>query len=203
MKHRDWFLAGDGQCKPCETVNEWKLLRENYRLYRFLTELEDTLKDSIDEANCLPKIRLLVRQFITNSYWLQTQEPEPSEQTGTSVTLLYDELGFPLTVQTVKFMPGVISTIHNHGTWGVIAILKGQEKNTFWKRSSDPKNKYKIERVGEKILQSGDLISLTSDAIHSVEVVGDEPTFTFNLYGETQSSERFEFDPITQTAKKF
>ena len=43
MKHRDWFLAGDGQCKPCETVNEWKLLRENYRLYRFLTELEDML----------------------------------------------------------------------------------------------------------------------------------------------------------------
>ena len=161
------------------------------------------MKDSIDEVSCLPKIRLLVRQFITNSYWLQTQEPEPCEKTGISVTLLYDELGFPLTVQTVKFMPGTISTIHNHGTWGIIAVLKGKEKNTFWKRSPDQKNKYKIELVGEQVLQPGDLISLSSDAIHSVEVVGDEPTFTFNIYGETKSSERFEFDPVAQTAKKF
>ncbi len=203
MKNQDWLLTGDGQCQPCKTVNEWKLLRENYRFYRFLTELEDTLKDAIDEVSCLPKIRLLVRQFMTNSYWLQTQEPELCEKTGISVILLYDELGFPLTVQTVKFMPGAISTIHNHGTWGIVAVLKGQEKNTFWKRSSDPENKYKIERAGEQILQPGDLISFTSDAIHNIEVVGDEPTLTFNIYGETKSSERFEFDPVAQTAKKF
>ena len=203
MKNQDWLLTGNGECQPCKIVNEWKLLRENYRFYRFLTELEDTLKDTIDEASCLPKIRLLARQFMTNSYWLQTQEPEPCDQRGISVNLLYDELGFPLTVQTVKFMPGSISTIHNHGTWGIIAVLKGQEKNTFWKRIPDPENQYKIERVGEQILQPGDLISLTPDAIHSVEVVGDEPTFTFNIYGETKSSERFEFDPVAQTAKRF
>ncbi len=121
MKNRDLFLTADGQCQPCETVNQWKLLRSNYRLYRFLTELEYILKDAIDEASFLQEIRLLVRQFITNSYLLQTQEPKPCECTGTSVILLYDELGFTLMVQTTKFMPGTISTIHNHG-------IKCQEK---------------------------------------------------------------------------
>ncbi|WP_341734815.1 hypothetical protein [Microcoleus sp. EPA2] len=41
------------------------------------------------------------------------------------------------------------------------------------------------------------------DAIHSVEAVGDEPTVTFSIYGETHHSKRFEFDPATRTAKNF
>jgi predicted metal-dependent enzyme (double-stranded beta helix superfamily) len=41
------------------------------------------------------------------------------------------------------------------------------------------------------------------DAIHSVEAIGDEPTISFNLYGETDYDQRFEFDPVTCTAKNF
>ena len=41
------------------------------------------------------------------------------------------------------------------------------------------------------------------DAIHSVESLGDEPTITFNIYGETNFSQRFEFDTLTNTAKNF
>ena len=45
-------------------------------------------------------------------------------------------------------------------------------------------------------------ISFTGNAIHQVEAIGNEPTFTLNLYGETVSS-RFNFDPITYQAQKF
>ena len=117
--------------------------------------------------------------------------------------MLYEEFSFPLTVQTVTFAPGVVSPIHNHGTWGVVALLKGQEKNTFWKRMNDPGLKDKIEEVGELSLVSGDIISFTPDAIHSVEALGDEPTVTFNIYGETHHQKRFEFDPLTHSAKNF
>lgn len=202
-KSRDWLLTGDGQCQPCKSVKDWELLRENYRLHRFLTELEDVINDVADESSRLPEIRLLVRRLITNSYWVQSQFPEPCPKTGTSVFLLYDELGFPLTVQTVTFTPGVVSSIHNHGTWGVVAVLKGKEKNTFWKRTNDSELKDKIEPVGDITLVAGDIISFTPDAIHSVEAMGDEPTVTFNIYGETHHSQRFEFDPINQIAKNF
>jgi predicted metal-dependent enzyme (double-stranded beta helix superfamily) len=40
-------------------------------------------------------------------------------------------------------------------------------------------------------------------AIHHVEAIGDEPTLSFNLYGETNYSQRFEFDPGQGTAKNF
>ncbi|MCC5645597.1 cupin [Nostoc sp. CHAB 5824] len=203
MKGRDWLLTGDGDYQVCKSVRAWDLLRENYRLYRFLTEVEDVLKSVDDEVSCLPEIRMLVRRLIVNSYWVGSQSLEPSSQTGTSVLLLYDELGFPLTVQTVTFASGTRSTIHNHGTWGIVAVLKGQEKNSFWRRTHSPEFQEKIEQTGEVTLFPGDIISFTPDAIHSVEAVGDEPTVTFNIYGETDPNERFEFDSITHKARNF
>ena len=203
MKGRDWFVTKDGQHQACKSVRAWDLLRENYRLYRFLTEMEDVINDVEDESSRLSEIRMLVRQLILNSYWVQSQNLEPKPTTGTSVLLLYDELGFPFTVQTVTFAPGTLSTIHNHGTWGIVAVLKGQERNTFWRRTSVPGVQDKIERAGELTLFPGDIISFAADAIHSVEALGNEPTVTFNVYGETSPKERFEFDPVTYTAKNF
>lgn len=203
MKGRDWLVTGDGEYQVCKSVRAWDLLRENYRLYRFLTEVEDVLNNAEDESNKLPEIRMLVRRLMVNSYWVQSQYLQPSVETGTSVLLLYDELGFPLTVQTVTFAPGTISTIHNHGTWGVVAVLKGQEKNTIWRRTHSRKSENKIETTGEITLFPGDIISLTPDAIHSVQAVGDEPTVTFNIYGETDPKQRFEFDSVSHIAKKF
>ncbi|MEM1369934.1 MAG: cupin, partial [Cyanobacteria bacterium P01_H01_bin.15] len=40
-------------------------------------------------------------------------------------------------------------------------------------------------------------------AIHSVEPLGDEPAVTFNLYGETDFAQRFEFDALKHTAWNF
>jgi predicted metal-dependent enzyme (double-stranded beta helix superfamily) len=203
MKGRDWLITGNGEYQACKSVRAWDLLRENYRLYRFLTEVEDVLNSAEDESTSLPEIRMLVRRLIVNSYWVRSQHLEPSPKTGTSVLLLYDELGFPLTVQTVTFAPGTQSTIHNHGTWGVVAVLKGQEKNAFWRRSQNPELKDQIETTGEIELFPGDIISFTPDAIHSVQAVGNEPTVTFNVYGETEPKNRFEFDSVTHQAKKF
>ena len=203
MQGQDLFVAENGQYQVCKSARSWDLLRDNYRLYRFLTEVEDILKNVEDESTRLPEIRMLVRRLIINSYWVQSQSLQPDLKTGISVLLLYDELGFPLTVQTVTFAPGTTSNIHNHGTWGVVAILKGQEKNTFWRRSSNPDFPDKIEKVGEINLSPGDLISFTPETIHQVQAIGKEPTVTFNIYGETNPKQRFEFDVINHIAKKF
>ncbi|MTJ09604.1 cupin [Anabaena sp. UHCC 0204] len=203
MQGKDWFVAENGQYQICKSARIWDLLRDNYRLYRFLTEVEDVLHNVEDESTRLPEIRMLVRRLIVNSYWVNSQSLEPEAKTGISVLLLYDELGFPLTVQTVTFVPGTTSNIHNHGTWGVVAVLKGQEKNTFWRRSSHPDFPDKIEKTGEIILSPGDIVSFAPETIHHVQAMGEEPTVTFNIYGETNPKQRFEFDVINHIAKKF
>ena len=81
-------------------------MQESYHFHRFLTEVEDVLLSQIEdslnsEENYLPLIHKLVRKLIINSYWIQNRYPEPCQKTGVSLLNLYDEIGFPLTVQVV------------------------------------------------------------------------------------------------------
>jgi predicted metal-dependent enzyme (double-stranded beta helix superfamily) len=200
MASQDWLITGDGVCNACETATNTELLPNPYRLYRFLTNLEDILQNITDDQRRLQAIRPLVRHLLNSSEWLQYEYLQPDLETGWSVLMLYDEPDFPLTVQTVAWLSGKVSPIHNHGTWGVVALLSGQEKNTFWKRTGSHGC---IEKVGERILSPGEIISFVPDAIHSVEALGDEPTISFNLYGETNYEQRFEFDPLACTATNF
>ena len=207
MKIADWLVKEDGVCLLCKSVREWDLLAEEYRLYRFLTEVEDNIRlaanEERDEETSLSGLRMLVRKLILNCYTVKTRLPEPNQETGTSVVMLYDEVGFPMTIQTEMNLPGTTSPIHNHGTWGVIMVLQGKQKNTFWKRSPTMEFPNRIDRVGERIIEPGDIISFTTEAIHSTEAVGDEPTITFNLYGETHGGKRYQFNIEKQTAKHF
>ncbi len=206
IKSRDWLVTDEGQCQPRPSLRDWDLIRDKYYLHRFLTEIEDLLNKAhseTEEWDFLPQIRMRVRQLVTNSYFVQTQFLEPDPQTGVAIFTLYDEIGYPLTVETVNTAPGILSPIHNHGTWGVVALLKGQDRHTFWRRVPDAEFPGKIEQVGEKILNPGEIISFTPEAIHQVQAVGDEPSLTFNLYGDTQPRSRFIFDTDRYTAKSF
>ncbi|MDJ0619519.1 MAG: cupin [Calothrix sp. MO_192.B10] len=202
MIPQDWLVTDDGQYQAWSAIAETELFTNPYRLFRFLTNLEDILQNINDDSQRLQEIRPLVRRLLNYSEWLHYEYVEPNPDTGWSVLTLYDEPDFPLTVQTVVWLPGQASPIHNHATWGIVAIISGQEKNTIWKKV-DPENNDAIEKVGELILSPGDIISFTPDAIHNVEAMGDEPTVSLNLYGETDYDQRFEFDPITCTATNF
>ncbi|NET02535.1 MAG: cupin [Sphaerospermopsis sp. SIO1G1] len=201
METQDWLVTNDGNCQGWTGLeNHLETLDNQYRLYRFLTDLEDILIEFQSDRQRLQAICPLVRKLLTSSDWLQGEYLEPDPETGWSVLTLYDEPDFPLTVQTVVWLPGTKSPIHNHATWGIIAIIDGEEKNTFWQRNHQNGG---VEKVGEKILTPGEIITFMPDAIHDIECIGDEPTISFNLYGETDYSQRFEFDPVRGTAENF
>lgn len=207
MTVKDWLVTEDGQCQIRPSAKEWELLAQHYYFHRFLTEIVDLIgmaPSETEEWDFLPQIRRLVRKLITNSYWLQSQQIDVDPKTGVGILTLYDEIGYPLTVQNVTFRPGVITPIHNHGTWGVVAVLKGQEQHTFWQRvHDDPDHPHRIVPVGHKILDPGEIISFMPGAIHQVQAIAEQPTVTFQIYGDTQPRSRYEFDPTHHTAKRF
>jgi predicted metal-dependent enzyme (double-stranded beta helix superfamily) len=84
-----------------------------------------------------------------------------------------------------------------------VAIIDGEEKNTFWQRSPSPEFADRIKKTEEKILTAGDILCLMPDAIHQIESIGDEPTISFNIYGITDYSQRFEFDLDLISRKNF
>jgi predicted metal-dependent enzyme (double-stranded beta helix superfamily) len=187
MGGRDWLVTEDGQCEVCDSIGRYEMSAEYYRLYHFLNDLENILKREKDDRRRLQLICPLVRRLLMSSYWLQSTVRKPDPATGWSVLKLYDEPFFPWTVQTALWPPKKVSPIHNHAAWGVVALISGHEKNTFWKRANDLEDQNRVERVGDHILVPGDVISFMPDAIHSIKAVGDQPTITFNVYGETNA----------------
>lgn len=201
MTNQDWHVTQAGQCIiPSREV----LVPEPivpYRLYRFLTDLEEILLKESDDAIRLQQICPLVRHLLDNSPWIELQFLMPDPETGWSVNTLYDEPDYPLTIQIVSWMPGVKSSIHNHATWGLVAVLDGREKNTFWQQATT--EGLPLEKTGDRILDPGDIITFMPNAIHQIEALGDEPVISLNLYGETEFEQRFQFDPDTGAATLF
>lgn len=198
----DWLIHNHGQREALGS-GEQRSLSKPYRLYRFLTELEDILETVQDDQQRQQRICPLVRCLLSSSNWLQWEFLPPDPESGWSALSLYDEPGFPLTIQTVAWIPGIASPIHNHGTWGVVALINGQERNTFW-RQHDPENHpEQIESVETYVLSVGEILCLMPDAIHQVKPLGEDIVVSFNLYGDTDFERRLEFDLSARTAKKF
>ena len=198
----NWIVHNDSTIEAYDP-QETELSVDPYRLFRFLTDLEDILLNTHDNCDRLKAIMPLVRHLLTSSYWLQMEYDEPSPKTGWSVKMLYREPEYPLTVQMVAWQPGQTSPVHNHATWGIVAIISGTEKNRFWKRSPTKENPDRLELVCEQILEPGEIIGLMPDAIHSIESIGDEPTISFNIYGKTDYPKRYQFDTQNNSAKNF
>ncbi len=201
-EYSNWIIDNDSSRKTYETL-EPELPEQPYRLYRFLSDLEDILLKIPDDRDRLTAIFPIVRKLLMSSYWLQMEYRTPNPETGWSVKTLYKEPDYPITIQTVAWLPGNVSPIHNHATWGIVALMDGQEKNRFWKRSPDTEHPHKIELIDEYTFIPGDIIGLMPDAIHSVEPLGEEPTITFNIYGETDFPQRYEFDSVNHIVKNF
>lgn len=169
-----------------------------YRLHRLLTDLENLLEKVADPQAQLQQMIPMVRCFLDSAPWLHFDPLQPDPETGWAVLTLYDEPFFPLTVQVVSWAPGMVSSIHNHASWGLVALLDGQEKNELWVRPAE-----QLLPVGDRTLGAGDIITFLPEAIHRVTALGDRPTISFNLYGETNYDRRCEFDPTTHQATLF
>lgn len=198
-----YLLQNDGHTQDWSDLAAPPGHDRQYRLYRFLTEVEDILAQTANPEAQLRAIMPHVRQLLEQSPWFFFDPLQPDPQKGWEVQMLYDEPEFPLTVQLVAWMPGSISPIHNHGAWGIVAMLQGKETNTFWQRSPTPQHPERIQPIGEQTLGCGDMIGILPDAIHAIQAISDEPTVSFNLYGPTNYEERYEFDPVTHTASLF
>ena len=202
MANHNWLISGDGSYQAIGDP-DLGAPEKVYRLYHFLTDLDQILDTHRDEGDRIAAIIPLVRKLLLSSYWLQLEYNPPAQDTGWGVKFLYREYQYPLTVQMVSWQPGQSSTIHNHGTWGIVALVGGQEKNRLWQRQPTPDCPDAIGLTHELVLNPGDIAAFTHDAIHNVEALGDEPTISFNLYGITDYKHRYKYDLEQRSAQKF
>lgn len=81
--------------------------------------------------------------------------------------------------------PGKTSIPHNHTTWAAIVAVEGQEENRIYRRTDDGRDPAvaRLELDRELTVQPGTPIAFLPDDLHSIHVIGNEPTLHFHLYG--------------------
>lgn len=181
MNH-NWLVTDDGQYHPFghPHVSE---PGQYYRLYRFLTDLEDILATFHDDISRLEAITPLVRKLLTSSYWLRTTYQLPHPDQGWATHSLYQEQDFPLTLHMVCWRPGYQAKLQTHDTWGILALVSGQDCHELWHHSPQAQSPHALEPRQDLLLNPGDVLAFTRHSSHRVGPQGDMPTVALGLYG--------------------
>ena len=84
-----------------------------------------------------------------------------------------------LSLLKVRFAAGRRTPLHNHGTWAVILLLSGSERNTLYRRKGDGA----LELAGDVLLEPGSVLPMGSETVHVAACVGTEPAVGLHVYG--------------------
>ncbi|MHB8647004.1 MAG: hypothetical protein ACYDAR_14535 [Thermomicrobiales bacterium] len=118
--------------------------------------------------------------------------------------LYTDETG--LTLVRARFPPETNTPIHNHGTWGVIAVYAGKDRLQEYRRldSGDGEGHAEIELSAEHTLGPGDtaIIPHPPQDLHAQQGADGEVALEFALFGKNAMEiPRLYFDPEAKTAR--
>lgn len=83
-----------------------------------------------------------------------------------------------LTLLKVCFPNGRRTPPHNHGTWAMILLFSGEEKNTLYRNEGGT-----LRRAGEVTLTRGAVLPMRADTVHVAECLGDQPAVGLHVYG--------------------
>ncbi|PJO40044.1 cysteine dioxygenase [Delftia acidovorans] len=137
--------------------------------------------------------------------------PPPAQTEGVGASTRYrlnpadGDAGLALYLNSIN--PGKTTAPHNHTTWAVIVAVEGQELNRLYERTDDRSDpaRASIHLAREFTVQPGASIAFLPDDIHSIAVVGEQPTLHFHLYGQPLEtlSGRVAIDPDTGEVKNY
>jgi len=172
----------------------------------FITDVKAILADAGATDEGLQRIAERMRAITMEPSLTETPEEFGNAHDGLgrqSRPLYTDETG--LTLVRARFPPETNTPIHNHGTWGVIAVYAGKDRLQEYRRldSGDGEGHAQIELAAERILGPGDtaIIPHPPQDIHAQQGADGEVALEFVLFGKNAMEiPRLYYDPEAQTA---
>jgi len=139
----------------------------------------DTLVEALVEARAEPDAVLATREVLARAVADSAGVGDVLQPRAGGLTALHntDEL----TVLNVVWAPGMLLLPHDHRMWAAIAVYTGTEDNVFFRRAPD--DRLHLQESGGKQLQTGEVLLLGDDAIHSVHNSLDRVTGAIHVYG--------------------
>lgn len=173
-----------------------------YSLVRFVDDFRAIATNNSDTHDIFKRLAPLA-ESLAASVDLKTRirkECDPVQGFGFQV--LHEEPDHTLAVAVLSWLPGRGTPPHDHGTWGLVVGVEGDEVNEFWKRTDDGSQSghAELQKLGEKVFAPGQTLLLTPSIIHSVRNDSDQISVSLHIYGKNVNfTNRSRFDPEQQT----
>jgi predicted metal-dependent enzyme (double-stranded beta helix superfamily) len=176
----------------------------DHSIKAFIDEAEGVVRDVESESEVLRHLRPLLQELLTNPS-LPSAAFKPRHDRF-AMNLIYTPEDKVFSVIGGVWKPGQTTPIHDHLTWALIGVYRGEEREALYRRlddGSDPKFA-KLEMASEKINTEGHVTVLGSAGIHRVDNVSNMPAWSIHVYGrDIGNTERHSYDPVTGEVGKF
>jgi predicted metal-dependent enzyme (double-stranded beta helix superfamily) len=176
-------------------------------LNNFITDVKAILDSEGPTDAGLARIAERMRPLTREPLLTETTEEFGNAHDGIrrqSRPLYTDETG--LTLVRGRFPHHTNTPIHNHGTWGIIAVYSGVDRLQEYCRldGGEGAGHAEIELIGERILRPGDtaIIPHPPQDIHAQQGAEGTDACEFVLFGKNAMNiPRLYFDPEAKTAE--
>jgi predicted metal-dependent enzyme (double-stranded beta helix superfamily) len=152
-----------------------------YTIRDLAADLTELKARGLDEAAMLREAPELVKRLVLMKHnWLRSYMTTlGAADGGMKRHVLHEAPDHSLAIFVITAGPGRESPPHDHGTWGVIAGLEGEEVQRLWKRAGGDE----VERASESRIDAATVVALPSDTIHSLHNDSGAAAITLQLYG--------------------
>lgn len=177
-------------------------MSDTYTLQQFVPDLRRATAGNPPVSAILQQVKPLARRFAASADLRSRCNRHCDEQQGFGFQLLHEEPDHALAVAVLSWLPGRGTPPHDHGTWGIVVGVEGDEVNTFWQRVDDGTHPghAELRPLSEKTFSPGDAIAITPEIIHSVRNAGDRISVSLHVYGRNINfTGRSQFDPERRT----
>ncbi len=173
------------------------------RLRNFVRAFTDLVEERVAEEAVLTRGGRLLGELVAADDWLPDafarHDPERYQQ-----YLLHCDAAERFSVVSFVWGPGQRTPVHDHTVWGLIGMLRGEERSRRFDRR-EPGGP--LTEGAETVLRPGMVEAVSPDIgdIHLVENgLRDRPSISIHVYGANIGAvRRHVFDPMTGAEKTF
>lgn len=181
----------------------------SYTVSEFVSDLQHLHGQALEETAMMEAVKPQALKLAGDGAWFHEKMLTIDDTLGVGITTLHEEDDHSLTVIAVAWSDKDLKVPpHDHGTWAVVAGVRGIERNTLWERqdngSHEDPDYVEVAPVSELDISLGDVICMGSGAIHTVDNVGEGISLSLHTYGRNpNTTERHQYDTENNCAKAF
>lgn len=179
-----------------------------YSVKQLVDDLRGLRARALPEPEMLEAARARVKRLLLMKHnWLRPSMCKPGpDASSAGVYKLHEEPDHALAIFVVTWLPNDETPPHDHATWAIIAGLQGHETQHWWKRLDDGSvpGHAEVERAKAERIDDNSIITMPSEAIHSVHNDSGELSVTLHVYGmNVDYTDRHKYDPVSRTTAPY